>query len=80
MRQALDAYPASDFIVPAGVSVAKIDATNGKLAVEACPLVVQETFLTGTEPPPCDEHRGLSQQIQKHIRNWWDRLRGVFRR
>ena len=80
MRQALDAYPASDFIVPAGISVAKIDPTNGKRAVEACPLVVQETFLTGTEPPPCDEHRGLSQQIQKHIQSWWDRLRGVFRR
>jgi hypothetical protein len=28
-------------------------------------------FLTGTEPPACDEHTGLPDQV----REWWERLR-----
>jgi len=76
MKQALDAYPAPEFAMPSGITTASIDATNGKLAGEGCPLVVRETFLTGTEPELCDEHRGLSQRIQ----SWWERFRQWFRR
>ena len=60
-----------DFKTPDGITTANIDATNGKRAVDGCPLVVAETFLSGTEPAPCDEHSGLSHRIQ----NWWQRLR-----
>jgi len=71
MGQALAAYPAPAFTVPPGIAFARIDATNGKLAGDSCPLVVRETFLEGTLPAPCDEHRGLSD----HIRGWWRRFR-----
>lgn len=73
MRQALGAYPAPPFTVPDGISFADIDATNGKLARSACPLVVRETFLTGTEPAPCDEHGGLADTLldwSRRFREW----------
>ena len=36
----------------------------------------RETFLAGTEPPPCLEHGGVGDQIS----DWWKRLRGWWRR
>jgi 1A family penicillin-binding protein len=75
MRQAADAYqPSGAFAVPAGVSSVAIDAGNGKAANHWCPVVAHETFLTGTEPSPCDEH-GVSQSIE----GWWRRLRDWLR-
>jgi len=74
MKQALGAYPAPPFAVPDGVSFADIDATNGKLAGSSCPLVIRETFLAGTEPEQCDEHRGLSDRIlewSRRLRDWF---------
>lgn len=71
MRQALAAYPASGFPVPSGVTTAKIDPTNGKLANRYCPAVASEVFLAGTEPPPCDDHGGATDQIL----DWWRRFR-----
>jgi membrane carboxypeptidase/penicillin-binding protein len=71
MRQAMAAYPAPAFSVPAGISFADVDPTNGRLAGSACPLTVRETFLTGTEPEPCEEHRQLSERVM----DWWQRLR-----
>jgi penicillin-binding protein 1B len=76
MKQALDAYPQSDFEMPAGISFADIDASNGKRAARACPVIVREAFLTGTEPPLCDEHRGVID----HVVNGWNRLTEWFRR
>jgi penicillin-binding protein 1B len=71
MRQAAEAYqPSGAFAVPAGVSSVAIDATNGKSANHWCPVVTRETFLTGTEPPPCDEHG-----VAKSIEGWWRRFR-----
>ena len=67
MRQALGAYPAPAFTVPGGISFADIDATNGKLARSSCPLVTRETFLAGTEPERCDEHRGLSGSTSRVV-------------
>jgi len=73
MKQALGAYPAPPFAVPDGISFVDVDATNGKLAGSSCPLVIRETFLTGTEPGRCDEHRGLSDRIiewSRRLRDW----------
>jgi len=71
MRQALDAYPPSASPTPAGITLVKIDATNGRVANLFCPLVARETFLTGTEPAPCDEHGALPEQVVE----WWRRFR-----
>jgi membrane carboxypeptidase/penicillin-binding protein len=76
MKQALDAYPAPAFAVPAGVVSADVDVSNGKLANRFCPLVKREVFLAGTEPPPCSEHGGAVDQFI----DWWRRFRGWFRR
>jgi penicillin-binding protein 1B len=76
MRQAIDAYPQPAFGVPSGIAFADIDATNGLLANRYCPVVVKETFLTGSEPGPCQEHGGVADQIV----DWWKRLREWWRR
>jgi len=76
MRQALAAYPAAPFVVPPGITFADIDATNGKQANRACPLVVSEAFLMGTVPGPCDEHKTAAARVL----DWWQRLRGWFAR
>ena len=74
MKQALGAYPAPPFSVPAGIDFADIDETNGKLAGKSCPLVFRETFLAGTEPERCTEHRGLADRLLE----WSRRLRAWF--
>jgi len=76
MRQALDAYPQPAFAVPSGIAFADIDVTNGLRANRFCPMVARETFLAGTEPEPCQEHGGVSDQIV----DWWRRLREWWRR
>lgn len=77
MRQALDTYPAAPFAVPDGVVVAEIDPTNGLRATPACPRVVREVFLTGTEPPICEEHRTVGERLR---RRFWEPLLDWFRR
>ena len=76
MRQALDVYPGGAFPEPAGVTYAKIDAGNGRRATAYCPVVVTEVFLAGTEPPPCEEHGGATEQIGR----WWDRVWDWFKK
>jgi penicillin-binding protein 1B len=76
MRLALETYPQRGFEVPGGISFADIDLTNGRLANAFCPLVARETFLAGTEPPPCQEHGGVGDRIL----DWWRRLREWWRR
>ena len=76
MRQALDVYPGGAFAEPAGVTYAKIDAGNGRRATAYCPVVVTEVFLAGTEPPPCEEHGGVTEQIGR----WWDRVWDWFKK
>ena len=76
MREALAVSPQPAFQVPAGISFAAIDLTNGRLANQSCPLTARETFLTGTEPPPCEEHGGLGNQLYdwwRRVREWWQR-------
>jgi penicillin-binding protein 1B len=72
MKQALELYPTvTAFTVPAGITFADIDVTNGKLANRYCPAVARETFLTGTEPAPCEQHGGIGDQVS----DWWKRFR-----
>jgi len=75
MQQATQTYPQGEFSTPPGIVFADIDAGNGKRAVAACPVVVREAFLSGTEPPPCDEHRG----VVDHVIGGWNRLRDWLR-
>jgi membrane carboxypeptidase/penicillin-binding protein len=77
MRQALEAYPAPAFDVPAGIARVDVDATNGMRATRYCPVVAREIFLAGTEPPPCDEHAG---GVGDQVRDWWLRFREWLRR
>lgn len=76
MRQALEVYPGGAFTEPAGITRAKVDVTTGRRATLFCPLVATEVFLTGTEPPPCEEHGGVAEQIGR----WWDRVWDWFRK
>ena len=76
MRQALDVYPGGAFAEPTGITHAKIDLTNGKTATAYCPLVATEVFLAGTEPPACDEHGGVTEQIGR----WWDKVWDWFKK
>ena len=76
MKQALDAYPAPAFAVPAGITTASIDTSNGKLAGESCPHTAREIFLAGTEPEPCTEHSGITYRVE----SWWNRVRDWFKR
>jgi penicillin-binding protein 1B len=76
MKQALETYPQGDFAVPPGIAFAEIDTGNGKLASLACPAVVREAFLAGTEPPPCDEHRGVVNRVIGGWNRITDWLRG----
>ena len=76
MRPAIETAPQAAFDVPSGISFAQIDTTNGLLANRFCPVVARETFLVGTEPAPCGEHGGVTDQIT----DWWHRLRGWFSR
>jgi penicillin-binding protein 1B len=75
-RQAIDVVPQRNFDVPSGITFAEIDTTNGLIANRFCPAVARETFLVGTEPGPCNEHGGISDQIS----DWWHRLKGWFSR
>jgi membrane carboxypeptidase/penicillin-binding protein len=76
MRQAMELYPQPEFAVPGGVAFSDVDVATGQLANRFCPVVVRETFLVGTEPPPCQEHGRMGDQII----DWWRRLRDWWRR
>ena len=76
MKQVATAYGTPAFVVPAGIAFAQIDPTNGKLANRFCPVVARETFLVGTEPPPCRDHGGVSDRVI----DWWQRFRNWLHR
>lgn len=56
MRRALAGRPSVAFEAPPGVSFVEIDKDTGGRATAACPRVMTEAFLPGTEPPTCPEH------------------------
>jgi penicillin-binding protein 1B len=58
MMAALAGRPNTSFAPPPGVSFVTIDRDTGKLAQPACPRIISEAFLAGTEPAEaCELHR-----------------------
>ena len=58
MRTALAGRASVPFEVPEGITFMDIDAETGKLATPRCPKVMNEAFVTGTEPREvCELHR-----------------------
>jgi penicillin-binding protein 1B len=58
MARALQGEPDARFKEPEGITWADIDRDTGKLAEPGCPRVLQEAFLSGTEPTEtCELHR-----------------------
>ncbi len=66
-----------DFLVPPGITFAKIDRMSGFLATSACKETIEEAFLAGTEPKKrCKHHPGRSLGSGPGER----RKRGIFPR
>ena len=67
--------------VPAGLVSVTIDATNGELANEWCPVTQREWFRTGAEPTQvCQDHREtFDLQLEEIARKVERTLRRVFR-
>lgn len=62
MRDGLKDAPHRSFPVPEGILFRRVDRSNGLLANEACPFVVEEAFLEGTEPKEfCTHHQILPE-------------------
>jgi penicillin-binding protein 1B len=58
MKSALAGRTSVPFTVPPGITFVDIDAQTGKLATPACPKIISESFIAGTEPREvCDLHR-----------------------
>jgi penicillin-binding protein 1B len=58
MNRALAGHRDQRFEEPEGIVSSEIDRDTGKLALPGCPRVIQESFLTGTEPVDyCELHR-----------------------
>ena len=58
MKNALAGRASVPFQVPGGITFADIDAQTGQLATPACPKVISESFIAGTEPRElCELHR-----------------------
>ena len=58
MKTALAGRASVPFEIPAGISFVNIDAETGKLATPACPKVISESFIAGTEPTQwCELHK-----------------------
>jgi penicillin-binding protein 1B len=57
MIRALGGHPSEPFAAADGIVFVDIDKDTGKLATPACPRVLREAFLAGTEPTePCPIH------------------------
>jgi penicillin-binding protein 1B len=62
MKNAVAGRNSSSFDAPEGVSFIEIDKDTGKLATPMCPRVINEAFLSGTEPlAVCEIHKFSSQ-------------------
>jgi penicillin-binding protein 1B len=42
--------PNTSFEVPSGVTFAEVDRDTGKLATPGCPRIINESFISGSEP------------------------------
>jgi len=63
MRDGLRSRPSTSFAVPEGIVFRRVDRFNGLLANEACPVVVEEAFLEGTEPQEVCTHHQVIPEI-----------------
>ena len=58
MKRALTGHTSVGFDVPDNIQFVDIDADTGKLATPACPKVISEAFIDGTEPTEiCELHK-----------------------
>lgn len=69
MENTSSGNPPQDFTAPEGIVFEDIDKDTGKLATGACPNVIHEAFIRGTEPTEfCPAHReNLIQWIIRKI-------------
>ncbi len=66
MQKALKNVPPHDFPIPDDIVFVKVCAQSGKLPTPACPKIVEEAFIKGTEPTEiCDIHGTQREEIQK---------------
>jgi penicillin-binding protein 1B len=56
MNRALAGHSPLSFEVPEGIIFVEIDRDTGKLATSACPRVIREAFLAGSEPVEFCDH------------------------
>lgn len=64
MRQAIQAYPESDFVIPPGIVFASIDAKNGKLAPPNNTSSIKEAFIEGTQPTETSQSAKSNAETQ----------------
>ena len=70
MRRAGEAEHLLPEEVPEGIIARRVDPESGGLALHACPRIIEEHFLEGTEPErDCVLHGG-------RLRRWFHKLRG----
>lgn len=60
-------WEGATFAEPPGVVHVDVDPETGQMDEGGCPSHVEEIFLAGTEPPPCETHRS-------GFGSWWRRL------
>jgi penicillin-binding protein 1B len=73
-RQALAGRPNVGFETPDGVSFVEIDKDTGGRATAACPRVMTEAFLPGTEPAMCGEHGDPLTNAIGRLGSWFKRI------
>ena len=76
----LESFSAHEAFPPVrGLERAAICSLSGLLATKDCPHTMEEWFLPGTEPGPCDWHRksarGISTVYPQEYQNWLSRYR-----
>jgi penicillin-binding protein 1A len=60
MKEAVVVYGEEDFVAPEGITQVATCEKTGLLASPGCPKVIQDAFITGTEPTKhCGVHQGL---------------------
>ena len=67
MQEILKDYPKRDFTIPPGITLAKIDAQTGLLALPTCPRKIQEAFIEGTDPKdfcPVDHSKPFTLTVE----------------
>ena len=64
MREAVKAYPDSDFIAPPGIAFADIDPNTGKLLSPSTSSSIKEAFIDGTQPTEASDRSDAHPETQ----------------